>query len=269
MRVAACQLKTSSIKEESLKKAGEMISQAARSGAQLVVLPEMFQCPYDVSKFREYGEENPGSMTMAFLSKKAAEENVYLIGGSIPEISDGKIFNTSFCFDSKGNLIGRHRKVHLFDIDVPGGIRFMESDVLTAGDSVTVIDTEFGKIGVAICFDMRFPELMRSMAQKGAQLIVVPAAFNMVTGPAHWEMTARMRALDNQVFFMAVSGARDMDFTYHAYGNSILTNPWGEVIARLDEKEGILISDIDFSEIGRFRQELPIVKSLKPDVYYQ
>ena len=91
----------------------------------------------------------------------------------------------------------------------------------------------------------------------------------MVTGPAHWEMTARMRALDNQVFFMAVSGARDMDFTYHAYGNSILTNPWGEVIARLDEKEGILISDIDFSEIGRFRQELPIVKSLKPDVYFQ
>jgi len=269
MRIGACQVKVLPNKQEALAKAREFVYEAAASGAELVVLPEMFQCPYNNSCFREYSEQENDGITCRSLSEWAREKGIYLIGGSIPENDGGKIYNTSYAFDPAGKMIGKHRKVHLFNIDVPGGIRFMESDVLTAGDKVTVIDTAFGKIGIAICFDMRFPELMRCMALQGAKMIVVPAAFNMTTGPAHWEMTVRMRALDNQVFCLAVSPARDMEFSYHAYGNTILTNPWGEVVRKLDEKEGIMIADADLDSISRFRAELPIMKSRREDVYWK
>lgn len=267
MRVGACQMKTPMDKAAALAKAEDMVRKAAASGAELVVLPEMFQCPYDNSLFKEYSESPDDSITLRRLSEWASAYHIYLIGGSIPENDDGRIYNTSFAFDPEGKRIGRHRKVHLFDIDVPGKIRFMESDVLSPGEDVTVIDTAFGKIGIAICFDMRFPELMRRMALRGARLIVIPAAFNLTTGPAHWRMTARMRALDNQLFFLVVSGARDMDFSYHAYGHTMLTNPWGDVVCELDEKEGILIADVDLDSIERFRSELPIMRSRREDVY--
>lgn len=269
MRIGACQIKTLKNKQETLAKARKFVYDAAAAGAELIVLPEMFQCPYDNSFFREYSEQESDSVSCRCLSEWARENRVYLVGGSIPENDGGKIYNTSYIFDPGGNRIGKHRKVHLFDIDIPGGIRFMESDVLSPGNEVTVVDTSFGKIGVAICFDMRFPELMRAMALQGAKMIIVPAAFNMATGPAHWEITARMRALDNQVFFLAVSSARDMDFSYHAYGNTILTDPWGDVIQRLDEKEGIMIADVDFDSIERFRREFPIMKSRCEDVYWK
>ena len=267
MRIGACQIKTLFQKKDTLAKAEKMVSEAASSGAELVVLPEMFQCPYQNSYFREYSEDARDSLTLRSLSEWAKRNQIYLIGGSIPENDGGKIYNTSFIFDPNGTLIGRHRKIHLFDIDVPGKIRFLESDVLSAGNEITVVDTRFGKIGVAICFDSRFPEIARCMALKGARLIVVPAAFNMTTGPAHWELTARMRALDNQLFYLAVSTARDMDFTYHSYGNTILTDPWGTVLKRLDENEGILIADVDLDSIEKFRAELPIMASRREDVY--
>ena len=122
----------------------------------------------------------------------------------------------------------------------------MESDTLTAGDSATVIDTEFGKIGVAICYDVRFPELFRRMTLDGARMVILPAAFNMTTGPAHWDITMRARALDNQIFFAANSPARDEEGIYVAYGNSCIVSPWGDFIAHADEKECILYADIDF-----------------------
>ncbi len=267
MRLGICQIKTRADKRETLDCAEEMLRYAAGQGAELLILPEMFQCPYHVSYFRDYAENARDGITLKRLAKLARDCSVYIIGGSIPEEDDGRIYNTSFSFDPQGEIIGRHRKVHLFDIDVPGGITFRESDVLTAGDDVTVIDTRFGKIGVAICFDTRFPELMRCMALRGAKLIVAPSAYNMTTGPAHWEITARMRALDNQLFFAFASTARDMDFSYHAYGHSMVVNPWGDIVASLDEKPGVLIADIDLNDIERYRTELPIMRSRREDVY--
>ena len=265
-KLALCQLKGSYDKEESRQTVRRYVTEAASNGADVIALPEMWDCPYSNDYFREYAETADGE-TVKFMSDLAAELGVYLIGGSISEIDDDKVYNTAFFFDREGRMIGRHRKTHLFDIDVEGGIRFMESDTLTAGDSATVIDTEFGKIGVAICYDVRFPELFRRMTLDGARMVILPAAFNMTTGPAHWDITMRARALDNQIFFAANSPARDEEGIYVAYGNSCIVSPWGDFIAHADEKECILYADIDFDYEDSIRNQLPLLKHRRPELY--
>ena len=265
-KLALCQLKGSYDKEESRQTVRRYVTEAASNGADVIALPEMWDCPYSNDYFREYAETADGE-TVKFMSDLAAELGVYLIGGSISEIDDDKVYNTAFCFDREGRMIGRHRKTHLFDIDVEGGIRFMESDTLTAGDSATVIDTEFGKIGVAICYDVRFPELFRRMTLDGARMVILPAAFNMTTGPAHWDITMRARALDNQIFFAANSPARDEEGIYVAYGNSCIVSPWGDFIAHADEKECILYADIDLDYEDSIRNQLPLLKHRRPGLY--
>ena len=155
----------------------------------------------------------------------------------------------------------------IFDIDVSGGQYFKESDTLIAGNDITVFDTEFGKIGVCICYDIRFVELSRIMALEGANIIIVPAAFNMTTGPAHWELSFRARALDNQVYTIGVAPARNQYAEYVSYGNSIVVSPWGEVITRLSEKEEIAFCDIDLNVVDKIRQELPILAHRREDIY--
>ena len=265
-RIGLCQMKGSFDKEESRNLAEKYIRTAAGNGAQIISLPEMWNCPYSNDYFREYAEPVHGP-TVEFLSGLAKELGIWLIGGSIPELADGKVYNTSFSFDRRGSLVGRHRKVHLFDIDVEGGIRFMESETLTAGQDMTVFDTEFCRIGVAICYDVRFPEWFRKMALAGAELIVLPAAFNLTTGPAHWELTMRARALDNQVYFAANSPARDDAGPYQAYGGSCIVNPWGELMAQADEKECIVYGDIDLEYLTSIRKQLPLLKHRREALY--
>lgn len=265
-KIGLCQMMGSVDKEESREKAKAMIGEAAEKGAQVVALPEMWNCPYSNDYFRPYAEPEDGP-SVQFLSDTAKANDIYLIGGSISELDGDKVYNTSYSFDRSGAVIGKHRKAHLFDVDVKGGIRFMESDTLTAGDRATVIDTEYCKIGVAICYDVRFPEMSRRMALEGAKLIVLPAAFNLTTGPAHWDLTMRARALDNQVYFAAVSPARDMDGVYQAYGSSCITTPWGEFLTKADEKECIVYGDIDLEYVDSIRQQLPLLKHRREEIY--
>ena len=267
-KIALCQINVGFDKEKNMEKAEEFVREAAKSGAEIIALPEMFICPYSNKYFREYSEIEGGNIYNK-LSELASELGIYLIAGSIPEkeLSSDIIFNTCFAFGPKGELLGKHRKIHLFDIDIKGAISFKESDSLGRGEKSTVIDTKFGKIGIAICYDMRFPELIRKMTLEGAKLIVVPGAFNMVTGPAHWELTMRARALDNQIYFAAVSPARDMDASYHAFGNSGVVNPWGVFSGKLDEKEGIAYSDIDFDYVDEIRDQLPLLKHRREEIY--
>lgn len=265
-KIALCQIRGSFDKKESMAAAEKAVREAAAGGAQVISLPEMWNCPYSNDYFREYAETSDGE-TVKFMAGLAEELGVYLIGGSIPELEDDKVYNTSFSFDKEGNIIGRHRKVHLFDIDVKDGIRFMESDTLTAGEDMTVIDTEFCKIGVAICYDVRFPEWHRKMALAGAKVIVLPAAFNMTTGPIHWDLTMRARALDNQVYFAANSPARDENGPYVAYGNSCIVDPWGKFIAHADEKECILYGEIDLDNVESVRQQLPLLVHRREELY--
>ncbi|HWQ80576.1 MAG TPA: carbon-nitrogen hydrolase family protein [Anaerovoracaceae bacterium] len=264
--IALCQMKISMDKEQNLAKAESMIREAAEKGARVVALPEMFNCPYSNKYFREYAEE-AGGKTARLLSSLAGELKVYLVGGSIPELDQGNIYNTSFSFNPAGEIIGRHRKIHLFDIDIKGGIRFKESETLTPGETVTILDTEYCKIGVAICYDVRFPELFRKMALDGARLVILPGAFNMTTGPAHWELTMRARALDNQIYFAAVSPARDTEGPYQAYGHSCVVNPWGEFSGKTDARESIVYAEIDLDYLEAIRDQLPLLKHRRPALY--
>lgn len=265
-QLALCQMKVGMDKKQNLAAAESMIRKAAGNGARVIALPEMFNCPYSNKYFREYAEDDKGE-TVQFLSSLAKDLNIYLIGGSIPELDQDAVYNTSFSFDTEGNIIGKHRKIHLFDIDVKGGIRFKESDTLTPGNSATVFETEFCKIGVAICYDVRFPELFRKMTLEGVKLVILPGAFNMTTGPAHWELTMRARALDNQIYFAAVSPARDTEGPYQAFGNSCIATPWGEFCGKTDYRESIVYAELDMDYVDDIRTQLPLLKHRKPAVY--
>ncbi|MDR1774301.1 MAG: carbon-nitrogen hydrolase family protein [Clostridioides sp.] len=265
-KIAVCQIHTTDNKSENIKHSIDMIETASKEHPQIIVLPEMFNCPYENKYFPQFAEEYSGETTTS-ISKIAKKLNTYIVAGSIPEYENEKIYNTCYVFDRNGELIGKHRKAHLFDIDVKDKIYFKESDTLTAGDNVTVIDTDLGKIGIAICYDIRFPELSRKMALEGAKIIILPAAFNMTTGPAHWELSIRMRALDNQVFFVGAAPARDENSSYVAFGNSRIADPWGKIIAQADEKECIMYGEIDMNLLDKIREELPLLKHRRPSLY--
>ncbi|WP_330577777.1 carbon-nitrogen hydrolase family protein [Alkaliphilus serpentinus] len=268
LTLSVCQMMVSDKKEDNLKKAEDMIRRAVNDdGANLVVLPEMFNCPYNNSYFPGFAEEYPGP-TAGMLSSLAKELGVYIIGGSISEREGDKIYNTSYIFNQEGKLLGSHRKMHLFDIDIEGEITFKESETLGRGNIPTVIETDFCKIGVAICYDMRFPELMRLMVLEGAEIIVIPAAFNMTTGPAHWKDLIKVRAIDNQVYFVAASPARNMKASYQPYGHSAIANPWGDFIAMAGEGEEIITGEIDLDYLEKIRQQLPLLKHRRTDVYH-
>ena len=267
IKLGLCQMNVVDNKKENLNKATLMIEECVSKDADFIVLPEMFICPYSNDKFIEYGEEEQTSTTLKHISKLANENDVYILAGSIPEKESDKLFNTSYLFDKNGKIIAKHRKMHLFDIDVKDKIAFKESDVLTAGDNVTIAETEFGKIGLGICYDVRFPELARLMVRKGALILCYPGAFNMTTGPAHWELLFRSRALDNQVFCVGVAPALNKDASYHSFGHSIIANPWGKVSSQASEKEELIISEIDLDEINKIREELPLLKNKRDDLY--
>ena len=255
MRVLAVQKKTLGTPAKNLERVRRMLEDAA--APDVIVLPEIFTCPYDNSCFPVFAQEEGGEVCRE-LSKIAVEHHAWLVGGSVPERDGDRIYNTSYVYDREGSLITKHRKIHLFDIDVPGGQYFKESDVLSPGEQVTVFDTEFGKMGVCICFDIRFPELFLEMRKKGVTMVFVPAAFNMTTGPAHWEVLFRSRAMDQQIYMLGCSPARDETASYVAYGHSILTDPWGRVVRELDEKEGLLSMDVDLSYAEAVRQQIPL-----------
>lgn len=267
IKIAAIQMSTVADKMENVRTVKTYLEKIKDENPDFVILPEMFCCPYQTENFPIYAEKEGGPVWQQ-LSGYAKQYGIYLIGGSMPEKdAEGNVYNTSYIFDREGKQIGKHRKVHLFDIDVKGGQTFKESDTLTAGDSDTVFDTEFGKMGVMLCFDIRFPELSRMMVNDGAKVIFVPAAFNMTTGPAHWELSFRTRALDNQIYMVGCAPARDVSAGYISWGHSIVTDPWGRVIDMLDEKEGILLAELDMDYEEQVREELPLLKSRRKDIY--
>lgn len=277
LKLALVQLATGVDKSANLARARSKVLEAASNSANLVVLPECFNSPYGTKYFAPYAETllpSPPSAdqspTFHALSAIAREAKTYLVGGSIPEYGKetDKYYNTSLTFDPKGNLIGTHRKVHLFDIDIPGKITFRESDVLSPGNKVTIIDLpEYGKIAIAICYDIRFPELATIPARKDAFLLLYPGAFNLTTGAMHWELQARARAMDNQIYVGVCSPARDMNADYHAWGHSMIVNPNASIQSELDEHEGISYALLDGDTLQESRKGIPIYTQRRFDVY--
>ena len=267
MRAALIQMTVTADKRLNIQSACGKIREAAQNGADIAVLPEMFCCPYDNSCFAAYGEPE-GGQAQASLSALAAELGIYIVGGSLPELAEDRIYNTSYVYGPDGRQIARHRKAHLFDIDVQGGQRFRESDTLSPGNAITTFETDFGTMGLCICFDLRFEELARCMCLRGAKVLFVPAAFNMTTGPAHWELLFRQRAVDNQCFTVGVSPARDETASYVAYGNSIAVDPWGTVLERAGAEETTLNVELDLSRVESVRRQLPLMSARRTDMYF-
>lgn len=265
MKIGIVQSPVVAGKEANLANAERAVEQAAAGGADIVVLPEMFNCPYYNAAFVANAEPKEG-MSVARLSAAAARHGVYLVGGSIPLLEEGNIYNASFVFDRAGRVLAVHKKVHLFDIAIDGGQVFKESDTFAAGDAVTVFDTEFGKMGLCICFDFRFPELARLMALEGARCVFVPAAFNMTTGPAHWELMFRQRAVDNQLFTVGVAPARSYE-GYVSYANSMVVSPWGDVLYRAGETPDLAVVEVDLAQVESIRRQLPLLSARRTDLY--
>jgi len=284
LRVALCQFHVTEDKDTNLKTCASYLDQAAARGANLVVLPEIWNSPYAVSAFGDYAERLPEAPAAAcpespsaeMVRRKAVQHGLWIVGGSIPERVEDKLYNTCLVFDPSGRIVAKHRKVHLFDIDVPGGITFLESETLTGGSTVTSFETPWCTIGVGICYDIRFPEYAMLLAQqpRGCQILVYPGAFNLTTGPAHWELLQRGRAVDNQVFVLTASPARTAEPPasnkyphYTAWGHSTATAPWEDVIATRDETEGIVVADLDLSKVAEMRRAIPVAQQKRTDLY--
>ncbi|MDD4493236.1 MAG: carbon-nitrogen hydrolase family protein [Eubacteriales bacterium] len=266
-RLSICQTKVVDNKKSNIENAIKEITAAAGKGANIAVLPEMFNTPYDSKLFREYAEDINNGATVRAISEIASKLGIYVAAGSIPELFQDKVYNTCLMFDPKGRIIAAHRKMHLFDINIKDKIKFMESETLTSGDKMTVVDTGLCTMGISICYDLRFPELYRLMSAQGAKLIIVPAAFNRVTGPAHWELLIRARAVDNQVYIAAASQSYSNEAGYKAYGHSMAADPWGNVICRAGQGEETVSCEIDLAFLDKVRTELPVLKHLRNDIY--
>ena len=263
-RLGLCQLLSRTDKEENMARAEAMVREAAAGGASVVVLPEVFQCPFGHEYFEPYSEPR-GDASMQRMAQWAKELGIVLIAGSVTEKAGEKLYNTCYVFDRDGSLLADYRKIHLFDVDIPDKMTFRESDSFASGEDICVFDTDVCRIGLAICYDLRFPELFRTMARRGAELIVLPAKFTTPTGEAHWELLTRARALDNELFFAACCGARAPDG--NPYGHSCVVGPYGDIKASCGEEETVLFCDIDLTEVDRVRAQIPAVPGLRDDLY--
>jgi predicted amidohydrolase len=274
LRVGLCQLLVGRNKAHNVEKAAAMVREAAQKGAQLVVLPECFNCPYGTKYFKDYAEvAAPGNPTFDAMAAAARDNKVWLVAGSFPEIdSQARLFNSSVTFSPAGTAVNVHRKVHLFKINTET-VKVDESEVLTAGrtaNAVTMPELGGLKMGVGICFDIRFPQMAMQYSLQGTSLLVYPGAFNMVTGPVHWQLTAQGRAIDSQQFVLLCSPARDESAEYVAWGHSLVVDPWGTVVASLTEAEGVLCADLDLSLVEKTRARLPIISGTRwGEVYSQ
>ncbi|KAG8885605.1 hypothetical protein FRB97_000513 [Tulasnella sp. 331] len=285
--LALIQLQVTQSKANNLTHAREMIRRAAEGDAQhaqprVIVLPECFNSPYGVKYFDDYAEtigfvhgekyvtQNSPSQSVRELSAAAKETGMWLIGGSIPErdvVDKKKLYNTATMYSPEGELVAIHRKVHLFDIDVPGKIIFKESDALSPGTEMTMIDTDVGRIGIGICYDVRFPEPAMIAARKGCVAMIYPGAFNLTTGPLHWELLARGRAVDNQIYVAMCSPARDLSADYHAWGHSMVVDPLAVKLTEAGENEAIVWATIDPAEVESARKNIPVTSQRRFDVY--
>jgi len=296
VKIALVQLGVGSNKAANVDVACSRIEEAVAQGAKLVVLPEMFNCPYANASFGPYSETLPGvgataaevaamedAPTARAMSALARKHGIWLVAGSVPERapsatgarhpktgSTEHLYNTCLVFDPSGRVVARHRKLHLFDIDVPGKVRFCESDTLSAGPAApTLFDTPFGRVGVGICYDIRFGEYASLLAARGASLLVYPGAFNTVTGPLHWELLQRARAVDNQAWVLTCSPARaEHDPTsYQAWGHSSAISPWGRVRATTEHQPAVVVTEIDMAEVEDMRKSIPVRTQKRTDIY--
>ncbi len=263
--IAICQMDSQDDKQNNLEMAGWMIDEAAKKGAALAAFPETMN--FIGRGLQAQAETIPGPAT-EFLCGKAKEHGIWLVGGSITEKnSNGKPKNTLVFIDSDGNIRCKYSKLHMFDVEIENGSSYHESDNICAGDEIVMADTELGRLGFAICYDLRFGEMFRLMALRGAQVIYIPSSFTMNTGRDHWETLLRARAIENGVYIAAPNQiGKKAGMT--ACGRSMVIDPWGNVIAQAGDRPGCITAEIDLDYVESVRGQIPSLLNRREDMYH-
>jgi len=266
-RVAAVQMASGPNIDANLIEAGRSIQAAAKAGAGLIVLPENFALMEIAEVDNLNAAEKDGSGKIQdFLAEQSEKNKVWIVGGTIPIIADdvGKVYAACLVFNDKGERVARYDKIHLFDVEiVDSGENYTESNTIKPGNEVVVVDSPFGKLGLAICYDLRFPELFRVLLDKGAEIFVVPSAFTAITGRAHWETIVRSRAIENLSFVIAAAQGGYHVSGRETYGDSMVVDPWGTILDRLPSGSGFVVADIDIERLVSIRRNFPSIDHRK------
>jgi len=261
MKVAAIQMISNANVEENLAQAEQLIKQAATQGAQLIVLPENFALMGETTEILSIAEFSENGNLQQFLKNQSLKNKIYLIGGTIPLFSENsnKVYSSCLVFDPNGKQIARYNKIHLFDVQIPEqNESYKESATYEYGKEVVMCDTAFGKIGIGICYDLRFPELFRAM--RDITMIAIPAAFTQTTGETHWEILLKARAIENQTYIIAANQGGKHQNGRETFGNSMIIDPWGKVLSRIEKGQGIVIADGDFNYLHNLRKTFPVLE---------
>jgi predicted amidohydrolase len=262
VRVALCQSNCGEDVDANERQVFGLLAEAVEARVDLVALPEVWPCQGSAPQMRAAAEPLDGPRVAA-LAAFAREHRVWVHGGSVLELDGEHVYNTSVLLDRDGELVATYRKIHLFDADPPGAVPSRESALFTAGDQVVTAETEFGRVGLSICYDLRFPELYRQLAVQGATILFAPAAFRFETGTAHWDVLVRARAIEDQAFVLAAAqwgswGPPGRE--RRTFGNSLAVDPWGGVLARATDGVGVTLAELDMAEVARVRDALPALR---------
>jgi len=271
MKLGLVQLNSGDNPQANLDQAQAMIEQAAAAGAQLVALPEVMHLrvgPSGAQRFRDHAQSIPGPITLRF-GQVARRLGVYVLLGSIGETSADPLrpYNSSVLIGPDGEVVASYRKVHLFDAAIDAHTGDRESDRSMPGSEIVVADTAMGRLGLSICYDLRFPEIYRALALAGARLIFVPANFTRATGEAHWLTLLRARAIENGLFIAAPAQCGAFPGGFEAFGHSAVIDPWGNVLAQAEDRPGVMTVDFDLDQCEQVRAKLPSLAHRRPDVY--
>lgn len=261
-RLAAIQMRSGAAVTDNLERAAGLLAVAADRGAQLAVLPENFALMPNTERERLAAAETDGDGPIqALLAAQARRHKMWVIGGSVPlaAASRDRVFAASLVYDARGERVARYDKIHLFDVELDGGEAYRESEYIHPGapDQAVVVDTPCGRLGLSVCYDLRFPELYRRLSRCGAQLLCVPSAFTWTTGRVHWEVLLRARAVENLAFVVAPAQYGEHDNGRRTYGHSMIVGPWGEIRATLAEGDGVAVTDVDLGALTRLRRRFP------------
>ncbi|MEJ2360924.1 MAG: carbon-nitrogen hydrolase family protein [Gammaproteobacteria bacterium] len=270
-KVAAVQMVSAAEVGSNLSQAEALIANAVAEGAELVVLPENFAHMGIAETDKLVLRERPGDgPVQAFLASQAQRHGIWLVGGTIPlaTADPARVRATSLVYDDHGNQVARYDKIHLFDVNLnEANETYRESDTIEPGDQVVVLNTPFGRMGIAVCYDLRFAEMFRAMATTGLDLIALPAAFTATTGQAHWEVLLRARAVENLCYVVAAGqGGRHVNGR-ETFGDSMIVDPWGKVLSRLARGPGVVTATLDPTQIDRLRRNFPVLSHRRTELW--
>ncbi len=268
IRVACVQMTSRADKAANLETADRLVAQAASSGADLVVLPEKWNAIGDAAVSHATAELLEGGESVSAMSDWARRHGITLVGGSITERREGrdKLSNTCVVFDPEGQTVAVYRKIHLFDVEV-GGVVYRESEAEEPGEEPVVAEVEDWRIGLTVCYDVRFPELYRILALEGAELVTVPAHFTTPTGKDHWHVLLRARAIENQLYVAAAAQIGETLPGKPAYGRSLIADPWGTVVAQAPDEQTVIAAELDRTRLREIRTKLPSLANRRPGAY--